>query len=100
MGLENTVFAVAADHGVVPLVEHLVAQGVAAERFDSEAFGARAEHAIEESGAGPARETVAHSAGRQLYWNEAVLRERGIDRDSAGACAADGWSASMRLTPS
>ena len=89
VGLENTVFALTADHGAVPLVEHLVAQGVAAERFDSEVFWARAEHAIEACGAGPARETVAHSGGRQLYWNEAVLRERGIDLNRAGACVAD-----------
>ena len=89
VGLENTVFALTADHGAVPLVEHLVAQGVAAERFDSEAFWARAELAIEECGAGPASETVAQSNGRQLYWNETALRERGIDRDTAGTCVAD-----------
>ena len=89
VGLDNTVFALTADHGAVPLVEHLVAQGVAAERFDSEALWKRAEHAVEECGAGPASETVAQAGGRQLYWNEAALRERGIDRDKASACVAD-----------
>ncbi len=89
VGFENTVFALTADHGAVPLVEHLVAQGVAAERFDGDALWARAETAIEECGAGPASETVAQSGGRQLYWDEAALRERGIDRDKAGACVAD-----------
>ena len=88
VGLDRVVFALTADHGAVPLVEHLAEQGVAAQRFMTDDLWQRAKRVIAECGAAPAEETVAASGGRTLYWNEAALRDRGIDRADASACLA------------
>ena len=89
VGLENTVFALTADHGAIPLVEHLRARGIGAERFDAAALWRRAERAIDECGVGPASETVEHASGDQLYWDHEALRERGVTRSQASSCVAE-----------
>ena len=99
VGLVNTVFALTADHGTVPLVEHLRARGVVAERIDAAALWRRAERAIDECGAGPASETVEQASGARLYWNEGALRERGVTRSQASSCVAK-WLAMQEVVES
>ena len=89
VGLDRTVFALSADHGAVPLVEHLVENGLAAERFPTGALWEHARRVADDCGAGPAAETVADSSGTRLYWNESALRERGVDLDRASECVAE-----------
>ena len=89
VGLDRTVFALSADHGAVPLVEHLVENGLAAERFRTGPLWEHARKAADDCGAGPAAETVADSSGTRLYWNESALRDREVDPDRASACVAE-----------
>ena len=79
VGLEHVVFALSADHGALPLVEHLQANGISAERFSVEDLWDRARKALEDCSAGPASETIADAAGTRLYWNEDALRQRKAD---------------------
>ncbi len=95
VGLENTVFALTADHGAVPLVEHLQAEGFDAERFDAAALWRSAEPEIDNCGAGPAIETVERASGAQLYWNDRALRDRSITRSQASSCLA-AWLSRQR----
>ena len=89
VGLDRTVFALSADHGAVPLVEHLVENGIAAERFPADAMWEHARKAVDDCGAGPAAETVADSSGTRLYWNERALGDREVDPDRASECVAE-----------
>ena len=89
VGLDRTVFALSADHGAVPLVEHLVENGIAAERFPADAMWEHARKAADDCGAGPAAETVADSSGTRLYWNERALGDREVDPDRASECVAE-----------
>lgn len=89
VGLADSVFALTADHGALPLVEHLVEQGREAKRFDVGSLWQEGRQAIDGCGAGPAEETVTQSDGTALYWNEPALTERGVERGSASACLAD-----------
>lgn len=95
VGLENTVFALSADHGAVPLVEYLQATGIAAERFDAAALWRSAERAIDDCGAGPSSETVEQASGARLYWNDVVLRARNAERSEVSACLAE-WLGRQR----
>lgn len=89
VGLDRTVFALSADHGAVPLVEHLVGNGIVAERFPADAMWEHARKAAGDCGAGPAADTVADSSGTRLYWNESALRDREVDPDRASECVAE-----------
>lgn len=89
VGLDHVVFALSADHGAMPLVEHLQASGVAAERFSVAALWDGARRAADHCGAGPASETVADASGRRLYWDESALRERNLNPGEASECVAD-----------
>ena len=89
VGLADSVFALSADHGALPLVEHLLEEGREAKRFDAGSLWQEARKAIDGCGAGPAEETVTQSGGTALYWDESALAERGIERGSASACLAD-----------
>ena len=89
VGLERVLIALTADHGALPLVEHLRERGVEARRFSTEGLWTGARKAVDECGAGPASETVAQASGRQLYWSENALRERGANIAEASACVAD-----------
>ncbi len=95
VGLERTLIALTADHGAMPLVEHLAAAGVDAERFDTVALWERAEGAIQACGSGPPNKTVSKASGRDLYWNEDELRSRGVSRADASSCVAD-WLGQQR----
>ncbi len=89
VGLDNTVIALSADHGVMPLAEELQNRGVDAKRFDSSAFWKRAEPAITSCSSGAVDEVVATASGRQLHWNLEQLGNLGIDRGKASECVAD-----------
>lgn len=89
VGLSHVLFALTADHGAVPLVEHLVANGVNAERFDTVGFWNRAQTEIEKCSGGPANETVDAASGRRLYWDEQALESRGRTRAEASECLAE-----------
>ena len=95
VGLQRTTFALSADHGVVPLVEHLQAAGIDAERFDAAPLWQEAERAAADCGAGPADETVEHAGGSQLYWDDAELERRGISISRASACLSE-WLEAQR----
>lgn len=95
VGLEHVAWALTADHGAMPLVEHLAAGGAAAERFDTASLWSRAEKAITECSAGPAAETVDHAAGTALHWNEGALRAVGTEPAEASACIAE-WLEGQR----
>ena len=89
IGLEGVVFALTADHGAIPFVEHLRAGGVSAARYDTVALWRNAETTIERCGRGRVDDTVAESSGTRLYWNEAALEARNVSRAEASACVAD-----------
>ncbi len=95
VGLRHVVFALTADHGAVPLVEHLAAGGVTAERFDTAGFWKRAETEIERCSGGPASETVDSASGTRLYWDEQALQRRGRGRGAASECLAE-WLGEQR----
>lgn len=88
IGLDSVTVALTADHGALPLVEHLQARGIEAERFDAGALWERAEGAIETCAGGSAEEAVAYAAGTRFYWNDDTLRERDVGRGEASACLA------------
>lgn len=88
IGLESVTVALSADHGALPLVEHLQARGIAAERFDAGALWKRAAGTIETCARGSAEEAVAQAAGTRFYWNDDTLRERNVRRGEASACLA------------
>ena len=90
VGLDRTVIALTADHGAVPLVEHLLSAGVAAERFDTADLWTRAADAVARCASGAAEEVVERASGTALYWNEAALEGRGVSRAEASECLA-GW---------
>ena len=89
VGLERVVFALSADHGAIPLVEHLRASGVRAERSRSGALWAGSSDVLAGCGGGPAGETVDSASGTRLYWNEQALRAREVDLDTASECVAE-----------
>jgi predicted AlkP superfamily pyrophosphatase or phosphodiesterase len=95
VGLDNALFALTADHGAVPLVEHLQTKGFGAERFDAAALWERAERAVDDCGAGPATETVEQMRGTELYWDDRALRDRGVTRAQASVCLSE-WLGRQR----
>ncbi len=88
VGLEHVAFGLTADHGAIPLVEHLVDQGVAAQRFRSAGLWENATSTLERCGGGPSDEIVDAAAGASLFWDVEALRERGTDMAEANACVA------------
>ncbi len=88
VGLDQVLVVLTADHGALPLVEHLQEQGINARRGSTRDLWARARKVIDECGAGPADETVARAAGTGLYWDEGAFRERGVDTAEASECLA------------
>ena len=93
VGLDRTVFALSTDHSAVPLVEHLVGNGIAAEQFPADAMWEHARKAADDCGPGPAADTVADSSGTRLYWNESALRDREVDPVRASECVAESLKA-------
>ena len=89
VGLERVAIALTADHGALPLVEHLAAQGVDALRLSTEDFWNAARPGIESCGSGGMDEIVDSAGGSNLYWNEAGLSARGVSRLDASRCVAD-----------
>jgi len=89
VGLEQTVFAVTADHGAMPLVEHLTAAGIDARRLSTAEFWNAAQRDLEACGSGPSAVTVDSAQGRNLYWNEAGLQAQGVSRLDASRCVAE-----------
>ena len=89
VGLEQTVFAVTADHGALPLVEHLTAAGIDARRLSTAEFWNAAQRDLEACGSGPSAVTVDSAQGRNLYWNEAGLQAQGVSRLDASRCVAE-----------
>ena len=89
VGLEQVAIALTADHGALPLVEHLAATGVDAQRLSTEEFWSAARPGIESCGLGAMAEIVDNAAGSALYWNEAGLATRGVSRLDASRCVAE-----------
>lgn len=89
VGLERVAFALTADHGALPLVEHIAAEGVDALRLSTEEFWNAARPGIESCGSGAMAEIVDSAAGSNLYWNEAGLSARGVSRLDASRCVAE-----------
>lgn len=89
VGLERVAIALTADHGALPLVEHLAATGVDALRLSAEEFWSAAQPGIESCGSGAMAEIVDNAGGRNLYWNEAGLSARGVSRHDASQCVAE-----------
>lgn len=89
VGLERVAIALTADHGALPLVEHLAAQGVDALRLSTEEFWNAARPGIESCGSGGMDEIVDSASGSNLYWNEAGLSARGVSRLNASRCVAE-----------
>jgi len=89
VGLERVVIALSADHGALPLVEHLAANGVDALRLATEEFWSAARPGIESCGSGAMAEIVDNAGGSNLYWNEAGLSARGVSRHDASLCVAE-----------
>ena len=89
VGLERVAIAMTADHGALPLVEHLAATGVDALRLSAEEFWSAAQPGIESCGSGAMAEIVDNAGGSNLYWNEAGLSARGVSRLDASQCVAE-----------
>jgi len=89
VGLEQVAIALTADHGALPLVEHLAATGVDALRLSAEEFWSAAQPGIESCGSGAIAEIVDNAGGSNLYWNEAGLSARGVSRFDASQCVAE-----------
>ena len=89
VGLERVAIALTADHGALPLVEHLAATGVDALRLSAEEFWSAARPGIESCGSGAMAEIVDNAGGSNLYWNEAGLSARGVSRHDASQCVAE-----------
>ena len=89
VGLERVAIALTADHGALPLVEQLAAEGVDALRLSTEEFWDAARPGIESCGSGGMAEIVDIAGGRNLYWNEAGLSARGVSRLDASRCVAE-----------
>lgn len=89
VGLERVAIALTADHGALPLVEHLAATGVDALRLSAEEFWSAAQPGIESCGSGAIAEIVDNAGGSNLYWNEAGLSARGVSRLDASQCVAE-----------
>ncbi len=88
VGLEHVVIALSADHGALPLVEHLQEQGIDARRFSTLGLWAGARKAVDDCGVGVSGEAVARASGTSLYWNEETLREHGADAIEVSECVA------------
>ncbi|MXY68292.1 MAG: alkaline phosphatase family protein [Acidobacteriia bacterium] len=89
VGLERVAIALTADHGALPLVEHLAAAGVDALRLSTEEFWGAAQPGIESCGSGAIAEIVDNAGGSNLYWNDAGLSARGVSRLDASKCVAE-----------
>ena len=89
VGLERVAIGLTADHGALPLVEHLAANGVDGLRLSTEEFWNAARPGIESCGSGGMAEIVDSAGGRNLYWNEAGLSARGVSRLDASRCVAE-----------
>ena len=89
VGLERVAIALTADHGALPLVEHLAATGVDALRLSAEEFWSAAQPGIESCGSGAMAEIVDNAGGSNLYWSEAGLSARGVSRHDASQCVAE-----------
>lgn len=81
-GLDKTVVALTADHGVLPLVEELQRRGAAARRVDPGAFWQRARDALKQRFP-DAPDLVAEASGNRLYWRLAAFRNGAVERAEA-----------------
>lgn len=81
-GLDKTVVALTADHGVLPLVEELQRRGAAARRVDPDAFWQRARDALKQRFP-DAPDLVAEASGNRLYWRLAAFRNGAVERAEA-----------------
>ena len=78
-GLDRTLVVLTADHGVLPLVETLKAQGIDAGRGTPESQRAAVERALREEYPG-ADGLIAYFQDRDIYLNQELIRNRGLDR--------------------
>ena len=78
-GLDKTVVALTADHGVLPLVEELQRRGAAARRVAPGAFWQRARDALKQRFP-DAPDLVAEASGNRLYWRLAAFRNGAVER--------------------
>lgn len=81
-GLDKTVVALTADHGVLPLVEELQRRGATARRVDPGAFWQRARDALKQRFP-DAPDLVAEASGNRLYWRLAAFRNGAVERAAA-----------------
>ena len=82
VGLEHTVIALTADHGVLPLVEHLQQQGVDAKRFPKSLLPDSVNRAINRKHPGSGN-VVAYFDPPHIFFDLKRLEELGISRAEA-----------------
>ncbi len=82
VGIEKTVVALTADHGVLPLVEELQRRGVAARRVNPDEFWQRAQDAIKQHFP-DAPDLVAAARSNYLYWRLPAFRKGAVERAAA-----------------
>ena len=82
VGIEKTVVALTADHGVLPLVEELQRRGVAASRVNPDEFWQRARDALKQHFPA-APDLVADASGNRLYWRLPAFRNGAVERAAA-----------------
>ena len=82
VGLDHAVVALTADHGVLPLVEHLQNTGVDAHRLDPKEFWQRATDALTQQFSEVTR-LVAAARDDHLYWHLPAFRDGSVKRVDA-----------------
>ena len=82
VGIEKTVVALTADHGVPPLVEEMQRRGAAASRVNSDEFWQRARDALKQHFPA-APDLVAYAGGNRLYWRLPAFRNGAVERAAA-----------------
>jgi predicted AlkP superfamily pyrophosphatase or phosphodiesterase len=85
-GLANTLVVMTSDHGALPLVENLQAQGLDARRVSPRVLEAAVRQALEKRFPG-ATDLIAH-AMVDVHLNEEAIGRRGLDRKDVEATAA------------
>jgi predicted AlkP superfamily pyrophosphatase or phosphodiesterase len=89
IGLDKTVVVLSADHSVMPLVESLQRQGVAAERVNPTTIQNTALAALDKRFPG-ARDVVASYIAPDFYLNLAAIQRRGLRRKDVEETLSEG----------
>ncbi len=87
IGLANTVVVLTADHGVMPLVENLQAQGLDGRRVAPAALRRAVDEALGTRFPG-VTDLIQHFPAPDLYFNQEVMRRHGLMRQDVETTAA------------